>query len=1313
MKNTLHRLIIAASLAAIVQTASAEIFVSDGFMVSSNTQDVNQELLTSGRQTGTLYPATYDGWQNHHQVGNNGTDVGQPGGPTYKDYVLVAFNGSFFSDLDIASLASGPLTNEFDMYQKQDGSTEWGACSLRSAGTSYPIAGAGEFGFLQRRNGGVQVFQNGNVPGAGTWDRSGFASSPHWKLIFSDTNGTGSAFNGNGSQVTLINGTTTLGTLTLGQLKSNNLRLGFNASGGGLCGIDNLTIYGTPAAPRSPNLSFEYDAVASGNIAAFSTWHRFVDPNLQGLVGGVGGDFGSEFPGTAEYSVRSPMAVPADGNQFLFLNMNGDAQHLGVLGGVYQDMGPMIPNHTYTLTVAIGSRKDRINSPGVIELVNGTNNLGTVLATGGGLPDTQDTWQDYTVTYTTGPTVSGDLTICLGVVGASTVQANFDNVRLDSVSPILNQNIVPSHAETFVGDQIIFTVAYSNDPPVNLQWQQITTVPVATNNINTGVVIVTNNGIVTSTLTLNNVQLTDAGSYRLEGLNAAIAAPPSYSAAAPLAVSTPTTVGNVIQKNSAQAGPPSFYPAWTMNTNADLIFGFSVGAGNAIPSAAGSYALDASLSFDASVLSDGNVNSANPNMCSCGWAQLNPAPGESMTYTLPTTTYGYAITNITVYGGWSDDGRNEQKYQVLYSTVSAPLTYVSIGTFDYNPALNDSGQNANRVILIPASGVLAQNVASVQLNFNMQSKNNWNGYSEITIGGTPALGLIPALTQDIAPLTAEDVVGSKLTLTGAFSGATSYQWQKNGTNLIGQTLPTLTLSNLQRTDTATNGGYRLLGINVAGTNSTRGCTVVVDPAPVATNNVIIAVAYQTSDAGTANPFSSTWDTSLLGASLIAGQNPPTLGYGTGNFNDPDVGHPYTAGGLPVLTDGSYGIFAYDGSHPAFATCGTPTSSAGQYVAYLLGDNANGYNVTNIQIAGGWNDDGRDSQFYTILYSTVSNPNIFLPLTSVANNLETPRYGVSDSTVVRTTFTPATGMLASNVYALEIDFQYPQGVPHGYSGYSEISVFGSPSATPPPAGPVITTEHEETGNIWTVETPNLIAGLLPSSQGPGVFTGEGCNVTNLTDGILGFGAAYGAACGADTSASVSWIAFTPTNGSWNLTNIVVYTLWTDYGRDGQFYNVSYSTQSAPATFLPLASVAYNPFVPTGVPSGNRVAIAPPVGQSLLASNVAALKFDFTSQGAQDFGWSGYTEIVLQGTNVPSAIVIPPTLGAPKVSGGNLILTGTGGTPNHAYTWLSTTNLSAPIIWTTNTTGVLGATGSFSNAIPVNVSQPADYFRLRMP
>jgi hypothetical protein len=88
------------------------------------------------------------------------------------------------------------------------------------------------------------------------------------------------------------------------------------------------------------------------------------------------------------------------------------------------------PDTTYTLTVAIGSRADRINSSGIISLLNGTDNTGTVLATGGGFPGTQNTWQNYSITFTTGASVSGDLTVELSTVGAGTIQADFDNVRL-------------------------------------------------------------------------------------------------------------------------------------------------------------------------------------------------------------------------------------------------------------------------------------------------------------------------------------------------------------------------------------------------------------------------------------------------------------------------------------------------------------------------------------------------------------------------------------------------------------------------------------------------------------------------------------------------------------------------------------------------------------------------------------------------------------------------------------------------------------------------------------------------------------------
>jgi hypothetical protein len=71
-------------------------------------------------------------------------------------------------------------------------------------------------------------------------------------------------------------------------------------------------------------------------------------------------------------------------------------------------------------------------------------------------------------------------------------------------------------------------------------------------------------------------------------------------------------------------------------------------------------------------------------------------------------------------------------------------------------------------------------------------------------------------------------------------------------------------------------------------------------------------------------------------------------------------------------------------------------------------------------------------------------------------------------------------------------------------------------------------------------------------------------------------------------------------------------------------------------------------------------------------------------------------------------IPPTL-----SGGNLILTGTGGNPGATYIWLTTTNLLNPMVtWTTNSTGVFDAAGAFSNAIPVISTNQSQFFRLKL-
>jgi hypothetical protein len=161
----------------------------------------------------------------------------------------------------------------------------------------------------------------------------------------------------------------------------------------------------------------------------------------------------------------------------------------------------------------------------------------------------------------------------------------------------------------------------------------------------------------------------------------------------------------------------------------------------------------------------------------------------------------------------------------------------------------------------------------------------------------------------------------------------------------------------------------------------------------------------------------------------------------------------------VLTDGNYGaIVPGSGGHPAFAACG---SGAGQYVIYTMPNSgANGDDITNIQIAGGWNDNGRNTQEYTVYYSTVFNPTNFIMLTSVSNSPDT---GESE---IRATFTPVSGLLAGNVAQIYIDFTTPPGVPNGYSGYSEISVFGKASVTPPPSPvpPVVNHPYSSGGNL---------------------------------------------------------------------------------------------------------------------------------------------------------------------------------------------------------------------------------------------------------
>jgi len=398
--------------------------------------------------------------------------------------------------------------------------------------------------------------------------------------------------------------------------------------------------------------------------------------------------------------------------------------------------------------------------------------------------------------------------------------------------------------------------------------------------------------------------------------------------------------------------------------------------------------------------------------------------------------------------------------------------------------------------------------------------------------------------------------------------------------------------------------------------------------------VFAALVVSTSNQTGPVPFTPAWTPAA--DSLIAGFSPSSS---AGDFSEEPQGgsrdvNSLTAGGdLTIDSVGSPDTTC----SPNYVTGGNG-GGAGSSLIYPLPASANGYNLTNITVYGGWQDNGRDAQAYTVSYSTVINPAAFTVLTPVSYNPSVAGGVASANRVVLDD--SAGGIIAANVAAVKFDFTSP-GSENGYVGYGAITVEGvaATNLIVPPI--VITTANQNSESsftpAWAVESDSLIAGQLPSAVGSGNFTYEPgvAGLGALTDGTFGAAddkSSY-ATCGGAAGQSVTYFL----NGA-TITNIVVYSGWPDQNRDGQFYTVFYSTVAAPTSFVPLTSVYDNPDV-TGV-SANRVAIASPTGMPL-ATNVAFLKFDFSAQdGGTDNGYSGYAEIIVEGTNGVSA-PLPPT------------------------------------------------------------------------
>jgi len=128
-----------------------------------------------------------------------------------------------------------------------------------------------------------------------------------------------------------------------------------------------------------------------------------------------------------------------------------------------------------------------------------------------------------------------------------------------------------------------------------------------------------------------------------------------------------------------------------------------------------------------------------------------------------------------------------------------------------------------------------------------------------------------------------------------------------------------------------------------------------------------------------------------------------------------------------------------------------------------------------------------------------------------------------------------------------------------------------------------------------------------------------------------------------------------------------------------------------------------------------------GATALAVNDSFTFYNFATAPAGSFTQvvlpAAYTwdtsQLATTGTIKVTGVVAPPSFSRTTVSGGNIILTGSGGIAGNNYYLLSATNLTPPVVWLPVLTNAFDVSGNFSNAIPVNATVPETFYRLQLP
>lgn len=234
--------------------ASAVVLFSDNFNVNTGSYippnnaalGPNHEAGNPGRQGGTLAAPTLGYlFAGNAQVGNTTTLAAAPGSDLGDEMLLSAT--AVRIDYNFSAIGT-PIEISFNgLPNKNADQTNWLSFMVGDASDTFFVNnGTLDFGILFRANGGTQYFTDGqNATTGGSGSAVGSNAWASYKIVLSDSAGTGSAFGTGSSRVDYYQNGTLLGTVPVSSPFTASQ--GYFAFGtGDLSGVDSLVISSIP-----------------------------------------------------------------------------------------------------------------------------------------------------------------------------------------------------------------------------------------------------------------------------------------------------------------------------------------------------------------------------------------------------------------------------------------------------------------------------------------------------------------------------------------------------------------------------------------------------------------------------------------------------------------------------------------------------------------------------------------------------------------------------------------------------------------------------------------------------------------------------------------------------------------------------------------------------------------------------------------------------------------------------------------------------------------------------------------------------------